>query len=288
MVLPSNYTGSFECAVNGTNCLMPYRLDAVLIPLSLDYNDYSTYFEYGLSSFFVLLTGWVACCCFIEGLSKLDFVKKSKIQALEKSHDPALLALARKTVVRNWIFVLTQTFVFAPVLERCFPLSSEYLDFPNFALFILAWLVTNDFLFTLAHKAYHENPVLYQVVHKEHHTWKAPHVWMSHAMTFTEMMVNGFAVMFFPLFHSVVLNRPTHLHLVWFVQLVSQAIGCVEHSGYDALNPLFFVSPNWFGGYVFASTKHHDDHHKYFKGNYGGYFAFWDILFGTTLKVKGA
>ena len=248
----------------------------------------SPYVTHGLCTFLILLFGWLGCCSLIILLSNFEWVKKSKIQPLEKSHDPVLLALARRIVFRNWIFVAAQTLFAAPFLQYAFPLEAPFLSPTSSAIFFITWTVSNDFLFTIAHATYHEVPWLYKHVHKEHHTWKAPHVWMSHAMTFTEMTINGMSVMFWPLFHSLILCRPTHIYLVWLIQIVSQGIGCVEHSGYDALNPLGFINPKWLGGYVFSSTKHHDDHHKYFRGNYGGYFAFWDILMGTKINYKAA
>jgi lathosterol oxidase len=103
-------------------------------------------------------------------------------------------------------------------------------------------------------------------------------------MSIGELSANGIAVMAYPLIHAFVLGRTTPLELVWFVQLVSQAIGCVEHSGYSALHPLVFVNPKRFPPWLFSTTKHHDDHHQYFHGNYGGYLAIWDTVMGTTMK----
>ena len=61
---------------------------------------------------------------------------------------------------------------------------------------------------------------------QEHHTWKAPFGWMSHAMTDYESGANGIAVMFYPLFHALYLGRTTPIELVWLVQLVAEMIGC--------------------------------------------------------------
>lgn len=59
----------------------------------------------------------------------------------------------------------------------------------------------------------------------------------------------------------------------------------IEHSGYNALHPLVFINPDHFPSWMFSTTRHHDDHHKHFKGNYGGYLAVWDVLMGTTIPV---
>ena len=44
-----------------------------------------------------------------------------------------------------------------------------------------------------------------------------------------------------------------------------------------------FFQTNIFPKWLFSTTKHHDDHHRYFKGNYGGYLAIWDHLMGTKI-----
>jgi sterol desaturase/sphingolipid hydroxylase (fatty acid hydroxylase superfamily) len=154
----------------------------------------------------------------------------------------------------------------------------------SFWAFFGVWFVTNDLIFTAFHTCFHMWPWLYRLVHKEHHTWKAPFSWMSHAMSLYELAANGVAVMFWPLFHSLVLGRPTAIELVWFVQCFSQLIGCIEHSGYDAIPPLVLPMNLWFPS-IFSNTKHHDDHHRAFNGNFGGYLCVWDNMMGTALKL---
>ena len=39
-------------------------------------------------------------------------------------------------------------------------------------------------------------------------------------------------------------------------------------------------SRHWFGRWINTSVSH-NQHHQYFKGNYGLYFTFWDRLMGT-------
>ena len=83
--------------------------------------------------------------------------------------------------------------------------------------------------------------------------------------------------------HSLVLKRETTIELFWFIQLVAQLIGCIEHSGYNALHPLLIINPKLFPKWLFSTTRHHDTHHLKFKGNYGGYLAIWDCIMGTVI-----
>jgi sterol desaturase/sphingolipid hydroxylase (fatty acid hydroxylase superfamily) len=50
------------------------------------------------------------------------------------------------------------------------------------------------------------------------------------------------------------------------------------HLGYE-LYPAGF-NKSWFGKWINTSTSH-NQHHQYFKGNYGLYFTFWDRMMGT-------
>merc|ERR1712139_431529 len=119
--------------------------------------------------------------------------------------------------------------------KAIFPLhQTSAMSLAEYAVFFVIWFVANDFIFTIFHTLFHEIPWLYRIAHKEHHTWKAPFVWMSHAMSFIELAANGVGAMFYPLVHALVFGKTTPLELIWFVQLVSQVIGCVEHSGFDA------------------------------------------------------
>jgi sterol desaturase/sphingolipid hydroxylase (fatty acid hydroxylase superfamily) len=53
------------------------------------------------------------------------------------------------------------------------------------------------------------------------------------------------------------------------------------HLGYE-------IYPKWFSrhplGKWINTSVNHNQHHQYFKGNYGLYFLFWDRLMGTIRK----
>jgi sterol desaturase/sphingolipid hydroxylase (fatty acid hydroxylase superfamily) len=267
-----------------------YNFTAALYATEFKASAQSAFLTHGVSTWAVLFGGWSFFCAVIDWLgSNVASIKASKLQSHEKTDDPQLRELATRTVIRNWIAVLAQTVCFAPFLKAAFPLRSaipaaEAMSLAELAVFFIIWFVSNDLIFTIFHATFHEIPWLYKFAHKEHHTWKAPYVWMSHAMSLTEMAANAVGVMFYPFFHTFYLGRTTPLELVWFVQLVSQVIGCVEHSGYDAMYPLVLVNPKYFPSWMLSTTRHHDDHHKYFKGNYGGYIAIWDVLLGTVIE----
>eukprot|EP01051_Picozoa_sp_SAG22_P001417 SAG22_NODE_55_length_23749_cov_24.622918_9_plen_311_part_00 len=246
---------------------------------------------HGAATFAALLGSWLLFCLGVEALAAaVPAVRASRLQPPGRpERERGLRAAAAALAARRWADIAVQVALFAPLLKLAFPLQQRHaMSWPEGAAFFLAWFVSNDALFTLFHRAFHESPRLYKFAHKQHHKWTAPFCWMSHAMSATEAGANGLAVMFWPLVHALVLRRTTPLELVWLVQCVSQLIGVIEHSGYAALNPLVVVPPDseWLPPWLFSSTRHHDDHHRLFKGNYGGYLAVWDVLMGTVIHSQ--
>ena len=248
----------------------------------------SAFVTHGLATWVVLFGSWVLFCTLIDLASTVPWVKGTKLQSDVETADTGIRAKARQLVAARWAEVFVETLVFAPLLKAAFPLGhwKVALSWAQLCSFFAVWFVTNDLLFTLAHRCFHEYPSLYRVAHKQHHMFTAPFAWMSHAMSSIEATANGLAVMFYPVVHAIVLGRPTPLELVWICQVVAQLIGCIEHSGYDGLPPLLLINPAKFPSWMFSTTRHHDDHHRLFKGNYGGYLAVWDVLMGTKISLR--
>lgn len=249
----------------------------------------SAFVTHGLATWAVLFLSWALFCSLIDLASaQLPSVKATKLQSDSATGNVKVRAKARRLVADRWAEIFVQTLVFAPLLKAAFPLGrwGDSLGRAQLCWFFALWFVTNDLLFTVAHRCFHEFPVLYQLAHKQHHAYTAPFAWMSHAMSSVEAATNGMAVMFVPVVHAVVLGRCTPLELVWACQVVAQLIGCIEHSGYAGLAPLLIINPAKFPPWMFSTTRHHDDHHRYLKGNYGGYLAIWDVLMGTTIGSR--
>jgi sterol desaturase/sphingolipid hydroxylase (fatty acid hydroxylase superfamily) len=71
---------------------------------------------------------------------------------------------------------------------------------------------------------------------------------------------------------------PIHItHLVFFF-LFSIIYNIYGHLGYE-LYPKNF-NRSFIGTWINTSTNH-NQHHQYFKGNYGLYLLFWDRMMGT-------
>ena len=224
-----------------TRFSVPVRFLIDLYQVELVVSVDSAFLTHGIATWVVLFGSWVLFCFGIDLLgARVRAIRASKLQSDEATGNPQLREQARRLVAARWADILVQTILFAPLLKAAFPLGQERtaMSWVQLLTFFGAWLISNDFLFTIAHRCFHEFPALYRCAHKQHHAYTAPFAWMSHAMSRTEAAANGIAVMAAPFCHALVLGRTTPLELVWFVMVVSQLIGCVEHSGYDALNPV--------------------------------------------------
>ena len=76
----------------------------------------------------------------------------------------------------------------------------------------------------------------------------------------------------------LILGRKVHIgtYALWLILRIGKTTE--SHCGYD-----FPITP--FGYLPFTgSSKFHNYHHLYFKGNYGSFFIFWDFVCGTINK----
>lgn len=141
-----------------------------------------------------------------------------------------------------------------------------------FLLSIPVALVIHDTYFYWTHRLMH-HPRLFKVMHLVHHRSTNPSPWASFAFHPLEAVVESGIVTL------LAFLIPIHpLALIVFL-LIMTAENVMGHLGYE-----FF--PAWLtrsriGKWLNTSTNH-NMHHRYFEGNYGLYFRWWDIWMGTT------
>jgi len=128
---------------------------------------------------------------------------------------------------------------------------------------VAAFLVFTDFCIYWIHRFLH-HPILYGPIHKQHHLWKIPTPWASHAFH----PLDGFALStpYHVYAFMIPMNKLVYLGMFVFVNMWTISI----HDGN-------FISKDG----IFNSAAHHAEHHLKFTCNYGQYFTFWDRLFGT-------
>ncbi|RYF77608.1 MAG: fatty acid hydroxylase family protein, partial [Cytophagaceae bacterium] len=109
--------------------------------------------------------------------------------------------------------------------------------------------------------------------HLVHHKSTNPSPWAAYAFHPLEAIVEAAIV---PLATFVLPLHPFTILAFLFFMIVYNVYG---HLGWE----LFPASWNrhWFAKWLNTSVNH-NQHHQYFKGNYGLYFRFWDEWMGTT------
>ncbi|HEV7230485.1 MAG TPA: sterol desaturase family protein [Bacteroidia bacterium] len=147
---------------------------------------------------------------------------------------------------------------------------SRYGLFYFWSAFIIM-LFVHDTYFYWVHRIMH-HPKLFRAFHLVHHKSTNPSPWAAYAFHPLEALVEvGVYVLFLFL-------MPIHTYHLMFFFLFMIIYNVYGHLGYE-LYPRNF-NKTMIGRYVNTSVSH-NQHHKFFKGNYGLYFTIWDRLMGT-------
>lgn len=137
-----------------------------------------------------------------------------------------------------------------------------------------AYFFLFDTYFYWLHRWMHKEP-FYGWVHKLHHKSTSPNLLTTLSVNPLESIINGG---FVPLFLAIFTVHPATMALILPTNIV---MGLYVHSGYEFL-------PRWWNRTWatkwFITATFHDQHHRYFTGNYGGYTTIWDRLCGTMRK----
>jgi len=131
--------------------------------------------------------------------------------------------------------------------------------------------VIHDAYFYFTHRLMH-HPKLFKAFHRLHHRSTNPSPWTAFAFSPAEAVVEAgiFALLLF-----VMPLNSWHLFGFFLFQMLYNVYG---HLGWE-LYPRGF-NRHWLGRWINTSVNH-NQHHKYFNGNYSLYFLWWDRLFGT-------
>lgn len=140
----------------------------------------------------------------------------------------------------------------------------------EYALYFFAF----DTWFYWLHRWMHKGWA-YTLIHKLHHKSTSPNLLTTFSVNPLESLVNGG---FVPLFTALFTVHDATMALIIPTNIV---MGLYVHTGYEFL-PRWFNS-TWSSKW-FITTTFHDQHHKYFNWNFGGYTSIWDRICGTVYK----
>ncbi len=150
----------------------------------------------------------------------------------------------------------------------------EMSDYPLwwFMLSIPAALIIHDTYFYWTHRIMH-HPKLFKIMHLVHHRSTNPSPWASFAFHPLEAVVES------GILTVLVFLIPMHPLAILAFLLIMTAENVMGHLGYEFFPAWLTRSP--VGKWLNTSTNH-NMHHRYFDGNYGLYFRWWDVWMGTT------
>jgi Delta7-sterol 5-desaturase len=157
------------------------------------------------------------------------------------------------------------------------PHTKIYTNIPEygwgyFGLSILLALLIHDTYFYWTHRLMH-HPWLFRAFHLTHHRSTNPSPWAAFAFSPLEAVVEG-SITF-----VIVFLIPIHTAAFLAFLIIMTVFNVMGHLGYEIFPAWLVQSP--VGKWLNTSTNH-NMHHKFFRGNYGLYFRFWDELLRTT------
>ena len=173
-----------------------------------------------------------------------------------------LFALVPLIFIKNKSVVVHTTF---------YTKIDQYGWFYFFLAFPLMFII-HDTYFYWMHRLMHYKK-LFRLFHLVHHKSINPSPWAAYAFHPLEAIIE---VGIYPIFLFTIPIHYLHFIIFFLLSLIYNVYG---HLGFE-LYPKGF-SNNWFGKWI-NTFVNHNQHHQYFKGNYGLYFLFWDRMMGTV------
>lgn len=177
------------------------------------------------------------------------------------------------SVITIFIFSSVPYFLLRPPVRNYTLFYSEIATY-GWLWFWLAFpvmLFLHDAYFYFTHRFMH-HPVLFKWVHLIHHKSTNPSPWAAFAFHPLEALVEvGIVVVF-------IFCMPLCRYHLFFFFLLMMVYNVYGHLGWE-IYPKGF-SKSRIGKWINTSVNH-NQHHQYFKGNYGLYFLWWDRWFNT-------
>ncbi len=191
---------------------------------------------------------------------------------------------ARADYLREVFYSLSTTLIFAllgyafffgPLVKYTFvytELSAYGMGY--FFISIVLTLVVHDAYFYWTHRLMHHR-IIFPLVHRVHHLSTNPSPWAAMAFHPLEAIVEFGIIALVPFLYPI---HPLAIAAFLLIMMVYNVYG---HLGYELYPRRFAQGP--IGRWINTSVSH-NQHHEYFKGNYGLYFLWWDRWMGTLRK----
>lgn len=131
---------------------------------------------------------------------------------------------------------------------------------------IVTFITFTDACIYWIHRFLHHK-LIYKYIHKDHHKWKIPTPFASHAFHPMDGFLQSCPYHIYPFLFP--LHKVLYLFLFVFVNVWTVSIHDGDYRVPDTLKP--FVN----------GSAHHTDHHLFYNYNYGQFFTLWDRIGGS-------
>ena len=181
-----------------------------------------------------------------------------------------------RSAMTSLVFALSGVVMIILWQEEVTLLYYDWSDYPAWyhPLSFLAALFLHETYYYWLHRWMHW-PKVYRIVHKWHHDSIVTSSLTSFSFHPFEALIQA---AFIPL---LLLVLPLHLYLLFALLLIMTLSGTINHAGVEIYPQ--GSAQRGMSRWIIGAT-HHDQHHKYFRANFGLYFTFWDRWMGTERK----
>ena len=226
-----------------------------------------------LGSRYLIITGLAFLICYV-------FLRKKIFSKKIQQRFPEFKDYAREII---FSLLTISIMAFIPALVIGSPEMVRHtkfytnIDLHGTLYFVLAFplmAIMHDTYFYWMHRLMHR-PSIFKAVHLIHHKSTNPSPFAAYAFHPLEAIIEA------GIFLVFVFSIPVHLFHLLFFFLFMILYNVYGHLGWE-LYPKGF-SKHWLGKWINTSVNH-NQHHQYFKDNYGLYFLFWDRMMGTIRK----
>lgn len=205
---------------------------------------------------------------------------RSKSDRKKAYPSSTLLRRAFSSMIQGHLLRPLILWIFYPIYARrgCFNDESISSSWLSLVASIVFSMLVDDALFYWSHRFLHENKSLYRKIHKQHHEFRYS---VALGTEYAHVLEDVFSNTLPTVAGALILGNNATLAVGYMGMKLWQSID--GHSGFLLPFPL---SP-WNCAIVgMDCSMAHDFHHSHNKGNYGGYFIWWDRLCGTDKAYR--
>mmetsp|Transcript_13976 Transcript_13976/g.25622 ORF Transcript_13976/g.25622 Transcript_13976/m.25622 type:complete len:313 (+) Transcript_13976:233-1171(+) len=206
----------------------------------------------------------------------LNLSQKSPKYIQQSTHEPySFLSAVLKHLTNLEGFVLLTTYLSLYWTSQKMPTSyytySPSIPWPS----VFLSLLTTDFLQYLLHRFEHVLPSIYKKTHKPHHVYKSPNLFNA----FSGSTGDTVLMILVPLFLTSRLIDMNVWGYMCFGSLYSTFLTVIHSEVEHCWDEVFKA-------WGFGTPEMHHYHHRFFDGNYGHLFMYWDWIGKTAPRNR--